>query len=164
MRSWTDRDGEKCNWDPTTSQNNKHQKATDRQRGDGQWVFVCVCVCACVCVSLWLTSTISVQAWKTSCCFWGSMTATWTKALGFLSLPEAARSLQALQRKRGRKGEPRGRRERRSREEEEEESDRWEDNPLWCMHKREESHKVLSQMTKNDGITVDKHNKKEGQQ
>ncbi|MEQ2185772.1 hypothetical protein GOODEAATRI_021662 [Goodea atripinnis] len=57
----------------------------------------------------------AVKAWKMSCCLWGSMTATWTKALGFLSLPEAARSLQASQRKSGRKGEPRGRRERRSR-------------------------------------------------
>lgn len=36
---------------------------------------------------------------------WGSMTATWTKALGFLSLPEATRSLQATERKRGREGE-----------------------------------------------------------
>lgn len=30
------------------------------------------------------------------------MTATWTKALGFLSLPEATRSLQATEKKEGR--------------------------------------------------------------
>lgn len=61
--------------------------------------------------------------------------------------------------------EERGDQEKKNRrwEEEEEEDDRWEDNPLWSMHNREKSH-VLSQMTKNDGITVDKHNKKERQQ
>lgn len=32
------------------------------------------------------------------------MTATWTKALGFLSLPEATRSLQATESKRRREG------------------------------------------------------------
>lgn len=33
---------------------------------------------------------------------WGSMTVTWTQALGFLSLPEATRSLQAKEKEEGR--------------------------------------------------------------
>lgn len=69
-----------------------------RRRGGSciKWLVKgCVCVCvsayACVC----LTSTISVQAWETRYCSRGSMTATWTRALGFLSLPEPIRSLHS---------------------------------------------------------------------
>lgn len=59
-----------------------------------------------------LTSAISVQAWETTCCLWGSMTDTSTKALGFLSLrPETTRSLQA-----GGREEPAGGEERREKD------------------------------------------------
>lgn len=49
----------------------------------------------CVCARTFLTSTISVQPWQMTCCLRGSMTETWTRALGFLSRPEATRLLQA---------------------------------------------------------------------
>lgn len=63
-----------------------------------------------------LTSTTSVQVWVTRFSSWGSMTATWIRALGFLSLPEATRSLQAAARGKRRGGREGSRRMTREKE------------------------------------------------